>query len=301
MDYDPPMAVMKRSLGSCGIEVSLVGLGAGRIGDPRQEDAAIERLLHGALDRGVTLIDTARSYGLSEERIGRLLASRRSAYVLSTKVGYGVEGVADWTNECIRRGVDEALRRLRTDWLDLVFLHSCALDVLERGEVLAALQEAKRAGKVRAIGYAGENEALAWALDSTAFDVIQCSVNLADQTSLEAILPNAEARGVGVIAKRSLANAAFTHAVRPAAPDVAAYFDRLRTLALDPRGIPWAEFALRFTAFAWPVASAIVGTSRLEGLDAALTAAQRGPLPAEHFAEIRAAFRDRGAGWGGIV
>ena len=115
----------RRPFGTTGLTVPALGLGAGQVGDARLDEAGAARLLGGALDLGVTLLDTARSYGLSEERIGRHLAHRRGEFLLSTKVGYGVEGVADWTGPAVARGIDEALGRLRTDVIDLVFLHSC--------------------------------------------------------------------------------------------------------------------------------------------------------------------------------
>ena len=99
-----------RPLGKTGFSVSALGLGAGRIGGPETSEADVDRLVGGALDAGVTLIDTARSYGLSEERLGRALAGRRERVVLSTKVGYGVPGVPDWTARCITDGVDAAPR-----------------------------------------------------------------------------------------------------------------------------------------------------------------------------------------------
>jgi aryl-alcohol dehydrogenase-like predicted oxidoreductase len=295
------MTIEQRMLGRSGLRVSALGLGAGRIGAPSSDDRDIARLLHGALDRGVTLIDTARSYGASEERIGRILEARREQYVLSTKVGYGVDGVEDWTGECVTRGIENALGRLRTDRIDVVFLHSCARPVLERGDCVSALVNARQAGKVRAIGYSGEDDALAWAVASGVFDVAQCSVNLVDQGSLEALLPEASTRGVGVLAKRPLANAAFSFVGRPDAPDVATYFDRWQTLALDPHGHAWPELAIRFSAFAEPVASAIVGTSRLEGLEACIDAVARGPLEAGHLSEMRERFRRHGTSWKGLV
>ena len=95
-----------RDFGSTGLSVSPLGFGAMQVGDPRIDDAEAARMLHGALDLGITLIDTARSYGLSEGRIGRHLSARRDEYVLSTKVGYGIDGVPDWTYDCVMAGVD---------------------------------------------------------------------------------------------------------------------------------------------------------------------------------------------------
>jgi len=94
-----------RSFGRTDLSVSALGLGAGEIGATTLDEIEVEALLRTAIDCGITLIDTACSYGLSEDRIGRYLAPVRDAAVLSTKVGYGVDGVADWTGECVRRGL----------------------------------------------------------------------------------------------------------------------------------------------------------------------------------------------------
>lgn len=281
--------------------MSALGLGAGRIGELAQDERAIDALLSGALERGITLLDTARGYGASEERIGRLLVAKRRDFVLSTKVGYGVEGVPDWTYACVQKGIDDALARLRTDWIDVAFLHSCGRDLLERGEVTRALEDAKRSGKVRATGYSGENDALAYAIDTDAFDVIQCSVNVVDQRSLVAEVPRAVARSLGVIAKRPLANFVFERHARPDAFDTGTYFDRFEALAIDACGLPYAELALRFSCFAAGVTTAIVGTSRLEHLDMLLAYIARGPLPDARVAAIRERFDALGRSWEGVV
>src|SRR3954453_2251217 len=158
----------RRPFGRTGLTVPVLGFGAGHVGDPALDEAEVGRLLHGALDLGVNLIDTARSYGLSEERIGRHLAGRRDEFVLSTKVGYGIPGYDDWTGPVIAAGVDAALGRLRTDRIDIVHFHSCPLAVLERGEVIAALQAAVAAGKVRVAAYSGEHPPLDWAIEAGA-------------------------------------------------------------------------------------------------------------------------------------
>jgi len=84
--------IRQRPYGKTGLMVSVLGLGAMQIGDPNLEEAEVASLLNAALDAGITLIDTAPSYGCSEERIGRHLASRREDFVLSTKLGYGIDG-----------------------------------------------------------------------------------------------------------------------------------------------------------------------------------------------------------------
>lgn len=290
-----------RPFGKTGLDVPLLGFGAGHVGDPGLDEGEVGRLLSGALDLGVTLIDTARSYGLSEERIGRHLAGRRDEFVLSTKVGYGIPGYEDWTGPMITAGVEAALGRLRTDRIDIVHFHSCPLEVLERGEVVAALQAAVAAGKVRVAAYSGDNAPLEWAIASGAFGSVETSVNLVDQRSIERALPAARERGLGVIAKRPAANAPWRFAERPAADDIALYWERWRALGLDPGGYDWTELALRFAAWQDGVHCAIVGTSRLEHLRQNVEQVAKGPLPPEVTAAIREAFQAHGAGWEGQI
>lgn len=286
-----------RPFGAAGIPVSAVGFGAGHIGGPELTDAEAGRLLNRVLDLGVNLIDTARSYGLSEERIGRHLAARRSECVLSTKIGYGVAGVADWTAEVIPAGVREALRLLRTDYLDIVHLHTCPRETLERGEVLAALADEVAAGRVRVAAYSGDNEPLAYAAASGRVGGIQCSTNLVDQWALRHVLPDAARRGLGVIAKRPIANAPWRFAGRPVGHYCETYWERWRRLNVDPRGLDWTELALRFAAYAPGVHACIVGTRDAEHLARNVEVARKGPLPPELLAAIAAAYEREGAAW----
>ncbi|MGC3996020.1 MAG: aldo/keto reductase [Anaeromyxobacter sp.] len=226
-----------RDLGTTGLRVSALGLGAGQVGDARLSEDDAGRLLNTALDLGVTLVDTARGYGLSEERIGRHLAHRRKDFVLSTKVGYGVEGEPDWTAGCVRRGIDQALGRLRTDVIDVVLLHSCGEDRLRDEALLSVLDQARQAGKIRAAGYSGENQPLGYAVASGRFGVVECSVNFCDQRVLDEALPAARGRGLGLIAKRPIANAPWRHGERPAGQYVEAYWDCWKAMG-DRSGRP---------------------------------------------------------------
>jgi len=290
-----------RPFGTTGLLVPALGLGAGQVGDARLDEAEVGRLLGAALDLGVTLVDTARSYGLSEARIGRHPAHRRAEFVLTTKVGYGVEGEADWTAGSVRRGIDEALARLRTDVIDVVLLHSCGPEALRDEGILEALSAARQAGKLRVAAYSGEGAPLALAVESGRFGAIECSVNLCDQRGLDQALPAAAARGLGVIAKRPLANAPWRHAERPVGQYVEPYWERWRAMGLDPRGLPWDELALRFAAFAPGVACCIVGTSQLAHLRRNVELLGRGPLPPALFEAVRQAFRAHDQGWEGQV
>ncbi|MBL8511930.1 MAG: aldo/keto reductase [Betaproteobacteria bacterium] len=293
--------MLLRPFGRSDIQVSALGLGAGQIGDPKLEERPVEQLLNAALDLGINLIDTARGYGLSEERIGKHLAHRRSEMVLSTKVGYGVPDHEDWTYSCVMAGVEMALRLMKTDFLDIVHLHSCPLATLHHNGVIDALERAREQGKLRLVAYSGENEELAWAVESGRFASVECSVNLFDQQSLAAVLPRAGEGGLGVIAKRPLGNAPWRFAERPVGEYCETYWERMQTLAYDRAGLPWDAMALRFSAFAPGVSSAIVGTASLTNLRHNVALVNAGPLPGDAMAIYRARFAEVGADWRGEI
>jgi len=292
--------IEKRPYGDTGMQVSALGLGAGQLGDERLSEAEAEALLLGALDAGVTLVDTAPSYGVSEPRIGRFLGVRRDQAVLSTKLGYGVPGVPDWTGPCITGGVEQALRTLRTDRIDIAHLHSCPRAVLEQGEVVAALAAAKAAGKLRAIAYSGENEDLEFARASGRFDGLMASLNPFEQRSADAVLPRLG--GMGFIAKRPVANSPWRFAEQPHGDYSEPYWLRMRAMGMAPPGdMPWGEFALRFTLSVPGVASAIVGTGRLAHLLENVAWASKGPLEPALVDAWRQRFRERDEDWRGQV
>jgi aryl-alcohol dehydrogenase-like predicted oxidoreductase len=282
----------RRPLGSTGLTVTALGLGAGQIGEAWVSDAEAFAVLDAASACGVGLIDTARGYGSSEERIGRWLASRGSSAgaVVVTKVGYDVPGCADWTAGAVTGGIERAVGVLGVDALDVALLHSCSLEVLCRGEVIEALVAARDAGRVRAVGYSGENEALAWAVASGAFAVVETSVSLADQWSLQNVVPAAAGAGIGVIAKRPLANAPWRFAERPAGSYSETYWERFLAMGLEPGDGDWAGTAARFAAYAPGVSAAIVGTASPAHVRAAVTAVERGPLPEAEVARWREAW-----------
>ncbi len=293
--------MQQRNFGNTGLKVSALGLGAGQIGGESLDESAAGALLNSALDGGITLIDTARGYGLSEERIGRHLAHRRSEFVLSTKVGYGIAGHADWTYGCVVAGIDEALSRLRTDVIDIVHLHSCPVETLEAGGVIEALLHVREQGKIRVAAYSGENAELAWAVQSGHFGGVECSVNLFDQGSLHDVLPRAAAAGMGIIAKRPLGNAPWRHAQRPTGDYCETYWTRMQALSLDTLGMPWDAFALRFSAFAPGVGSAIVGTASIAHLRHNVAIVEAGALSPDAVAQIDRRYREVGGDWTGEI
>src|SRR6202007_2945801 len=130
-----------RRLGRTGIAVSVLGFGASEFGQKRMALRTAAAILGSALDAGLNVIDTAACYGSSEELIGRAVGHRRKDFHLLTKCGHS-SGLrfADWTPALIEPSIERSLKRLSTDYLDVVQLHSCDERELRRGELINALQ-----------------------------------------------------------------------------------------------------------------------------------------------------------------
>lgn len=170
-------------------------------------DAEVTELLNGILDLGCNLIDTAPAYGLSEARIGQAISHRRSEFFLSTKVGETFEdgqSTYDYSESAIRASIDRSRRRLKSDYLDLVLIHSNGDDrqILTETSVVTVLQDLKSRGVVRAIGMSGktiEGAQLAaeWA------DALMIEFSLKDQSHAQ-IIASAAASGIVVLVKKGL-------------------------------------------------------------------------------------------------
>jgi len=290
----------KRQFGNTGLEVSVIGLGAGHIGDYNSDEKSVERLLNTAVDMGVTLFDTARGYGASEERIGKYLSKRRSEIVLSTKVGYSIPGFQDWTYDCIIAGVNEALKLLKTDYIDIVHLHTCPVSVLKDSGVIDALEKSKENGKIKVAAYSGDNENLAYAIESGRFGSVQTSINIADQRNLNHLLRLAKEKGLGVIAKRPAANSPWRFDKQPVGKYAEEYWLRLKKMnLLDENNLQ--ETALRFSAYIWGIDSIIVGTGNIMHLVENIKMVEKGPLSTVDFNKIRDLFLDNDDNWIGQV
>lgn len=306
--------MQKRPFGNTGFSVSPLGFGGAPIGVLQTDRAAAGQILNALLDAGVNLIDTAARYKESENVIGEFVGHRRGEYVLVSKCGSSVAHVdaPEWSGEMIEKTVDAALARLRTDHVDVMLLHSCGKDVLERGEAVAALAKARDAGKIRFAGYSGDNDAAAYAATLPDIAVIETSLSIADQSNIDTVLPACRQRNLGVLAKRPIANAAWKRlADQPGfyKEYAAAYTDRLQQMNLNPAHLgftaapeqAWPELALRFTLSIPGTHTAIIGTTNPDNARANIAIADKGPLPLDVVKHIRAAFRnaDPDAAWTG--
>jgi len=308
----------KRTFGRTGLAVSVLGFGGAPIGVLKIQQDRIEKILNTLLDRGVNVIDTAAMYAGSEEAIGNAVAHRRNEYVLISKCGQAIEGLEGeaWSAQVITQTVDRALRRLKTDHLDVMLLHTCDLETLKKEEALGALVAAREAGKVQFVGYSGDNEAAVYAAEHPEISVLQTSLNICDQANLDKALSIALKNDVGVIVKRPIANAAWkVLSDQPGFYQTYAqiYTDRLEKMGTTPAdlgfdGEPqavWPEIALRFTLSIPGVHTAIIGTTNPEHVAANIGIAAKGPLPQKMVEELRQVFHraESAAGetWNGLT
>ena len=249
-------------LGTTDLEISRHGFGAARIGEGVSLDQ-IENLLDSLLDLGITFIDTADCYTRSEELIGRYLGDRSGKFVIATKCGCisGGDGEEEYSRAVIERSIDRSLKRMGLECLDLVFLHTCSAEVLRAGEAADALMRARDAGKVRYTGYSGDDADALQAISMGVFDAIQVTFNILNQTALDEVLPAAQCAGIGVVAKRPIANARL---LPPDSPQFhgGPYWNPVRSLLTDEGA--WddpLECSLRFTLSHPVITSAIIGTT----------------------------------------
>ena len=288
----------KRQFGNTDMQVSVLGFGGAEIGFEEADESTVESLLHCALDAGLNVIDTGECYRDSEELIGKTASRRRGEYYLFTKVGHphGMESAASWSQDSILQSIERSLRRLKTDRLDLVHLHSCSENILREGEAISALQKACERGYTRYIGYSGDSHAAHYAVECGAFDSLQISVSIADQEAIELTLPLARERKIGVIAKRPIANAAWKTGHKPVSSYHHTYWERLRKLDYpflrDGDLERSAATALRFTLSVPGVHTAIVGTRNPDRWKENAKMLEAGPLNQEEFDAIRQRWDD---------
>ncbi len=286
-----------RKLGKTGLHVSVLGFGGAEIGFEKAADGDVETLLNAAIDAGLNTIDTAECYADSEEKIGKAVAHRRGEFYLFTKVGHasGLEG-EDWDVSLMEKSIERSLRLLQTDCIDLIQLHTCSIEQLQRGEVIEVLKRAQKAGKTRFIGYSGDNEAAQFAVECGQFDTLQTSLNVCDQNIGSKTVPLALQNGMGVIAKRPIANAVWRY------DDVLAddhyhrvYQDRWKELqfAWGENSDDAASIALRWT-LRNGVSTAIVGTKNPSRWAKNAALLNAGPLDQALFDSIGARWREIG-------
>jgi len=298
------MTIATRKLGRTGADVTILGYGAMELrGQPRGPAVADEdagRLLNAVLDAGINLIDTSVDYGRSEELIGRYVGHRRDEYFLASKCGCPLQALPgpppyphDYSAANVRADVEQSLRRLGTDRLDLVQVHmSPSRAQLEADDTVSTLQELRDAGKVRFIGMSGTLPNLPDHIAMGVFDVFQIPYS-AIQREHEDLITAASDAGAGTLIRGGVARGAPAEdkAWRAGPIGLAEGEGQRRwegsELDAALNGMGRMEFMLRFTVSHPGLSTTIVGTANVEHLRANVAAAENGPLPADVYEQSK--------------
>lgn len=285
------------TLGRTGLKVTTLGFGAMEIRGPRiwggrpVADAEAERILHAVLDAGINFIDTAYDYGRSEEYIGRYISGRRGEYVLATKCGCSLVDKGDhdetphvWTRENLLHNIETSLRRMRTDYVDVLQLHNPAVEQTEAGRLVEVLQEIKASGRARWIGVSSTLPHIRTYISWGVFDTFQIPYSGLERTH-EDVIAEAARAGAGTIIRGGVGRG--EPGAGLGARDRWAAWESARLDELLEPGESRTAFLLRFTLSHPGLATTIVGTKSVEHLHENLAAAERGPLPADVYAEAK--------------
>jgi aryl-alcohol dehydrogenase-like predicted oxidoreductase len=290
--------MIKKTLGRTGLEVTALGYGSMGLRGPKtwgvrvvgEEDA--ETFLNQVLDAGINFIDTSPDYGQSEERIGRHIGHRRSEFYLATKCGCvytqhenHLETDHVWKRDVIERNVEASLRRLRTDYLDVLQFHGGDAKTLQREGLIELLLDFRDQGIIRFIGVSSSLPHLPGLIELGAFDTFQIPYSCLAPEHHDLITRAAET-GAGIIIRGGIAHGGPDAEIRrPALEDVWA---RANLDEVLPERMKRAELILRYTLSHADAHTTIVGTCNPEHLAENLAATEQGPLPTEIFNEITA-------------
>lgn len=280
-----------RKFGKTDMEFSVLGFGGAEIGWDGKEQQTVENLLNSALDAGLNVIDTAAAYKTSEILIGNAVGKRRKDFHLLTKCG-ALDAFTreDWSKKGILETIENSLRNLKTDHLDIAQLHSCSAEILRQGDCIEGLQRAQEKGYTRFIGYSGDNADAKFAIEMDVFDSLQTSVSIADQSPIDSNIKLAAEKGLGVIAKRPIANAVWRHKELPPDSYHHEYWHRIQKLKYEflEKSLEEATAtALRFTLSIDGIDTMIVGTTKPNRWQENAEYVAEGKLSTEEFEAIR--------------
>jgi aryl-alcohol dehydrogenase-like predicted oxidoreductase len=291
----------KRKLGRTGLEVTQLGYGAMELRQGPDDERAVtdgqaERVLGAVLDAGINFIDTSVDYGISEERIGRFIGSRRNEYVLATKCGCdpvlrGGSGGHVWTRDHLLGNIEGSLTRLNTDYVDIWQLHNPTPEQIQAEELLDVMASVKEQGKVRHVSISSTQPHIATYLEWGSFSSYQIPYSALERQHENTLAQVAES-GAGVIVRGGVAQG------EPGAgrgrEDRWATWERSGLDELRGDGESRSAFLLRYTISHPNTDTTIVGTKNTDHLTENLKAMDSGPLPADVYTEAKRRLEDAG-------
>jgi aryl-alcohol dehydrogenase-like predicted oxidoreductase len=288
--------MIRKTLGRTGLDVTQLGYGSMGIRGPKtwgvrvvsEEDA--DELLNSVLDAGINFIDTAPDYGISEQRIGRYIGSRRNEFYLATKCGCAYIQHEDhleinhvWTKEVLERNIETSLQRLQTDHVDVLQFHGGDAETLQREGLIDALIDFRAQGMIKFIGVSSALPHLPGMIDLGVFDTFQIPYSCLAPQHHDLITRAAEA-GAGIIIRGGIAQGGPDAEIqRPALNDV---WTQAKLDEILPHGMNRAELILRYTLAHPHCDTTIVGTCDPAHLAENLAAVARGPLPTELYEQV---------------
>jgi aryl-alcohol dehydrogenase-like predicted oxidoreductase len=281
----------ERALGNSGCQVSEIAIGTVELGmeygfrgssnyDAPPAGEAI-RLLRRAFDLGVTLFDTAPSYGTAETLVGKAFDRAGERPYITTKVIVPEEGPVQ---DAITASIEASLQALRVPVIDLLQIHNTTAEMLDRDDVLRSLYDAQRKGKVRWIGVSVGDEATALrALSIAGFETIQCPFNLLNQAARPRVFPGASKTGQSILVRSAYLRGVLTSQLDDIPEALAALKSPAKAAfgAASAETATLAETALRFCLSFAPVASVIIGVHSISELESNLKDAEKGALSAQ--------------------
>jgi aryl-alcohol dehydrogenase-like predicted oxidoreductase len=286
----------KQPLGRTGLEVTQLGYGSMGLRGPKtwgvrvvgEEDA--DKFLNTVLDAGINFVDTAPDYGISEERIGRYISSRRNEFYLATKCGCAytqhedhIEIAHVWKKDVLQRNIETSLERMQTDYVDLLQFHGGDAHTLQQEGLIGQLMNFREQGMIRFIGSSSSLPHLPDLIDLGVFDTFQIPYSCLAPEHHDLITRAAES-GAGIIIRGGIA-----HGGPDAEIQRPALNDTWQQAALDgllPEGMSRAELILRYTLSHPYCHTTIVGTCNGDHLRENLAAAEAGPLSEELYSQI---------------
>ena len=291
-----------RKLGTTDLEVSVVGVGTWQFGGEWGEaytPSTVRGILGHALDCGINLIDTAECYGdhLSEALIGQAIEGERSSWIIATKFGHHFHGHLNrsehWSVSDVMTQLEDSLRALRTDYIDLYQFHSGDDAAFQQDELWTCLDKQVRAGKIRYLGNSiGDSRAIFQTSRSGEVGVsaIQLVYNCLERIPEQTVLPSAQAQGLGVLVREPLASGLLsgkygagahfdvrgdwrsTEWSRAELDKRLAEVERLKTEV--PPGVPMAAWALAWILKNPMVTAVIPGCRSIAQVEANVSAAE---------------------------
>jgi len=269
-------------LGRTGLKVTRLGYGAAH--RKSMEDLQRERILNAVLDAGINYIDTAGCYGNSEELIGKYVSNRSSEFYLATKCGCTVSDDR-WTKKRVFDDLHRSLKRLKTEYIDVMQPHNPSVGEAIREELVDALVEMRDQGKIRWIGISTTLPDLPTYLEWGVFDVFQIPYSALERDH-EGWITKAANAGIGIVIRGGVALG------EPGVGkgELTNHWEKYDEACLDDlrdEDESRTSFILRYTLAHPHSDTNIVGTTNPDHLWENVTAIKRGPIPSDIYAEVQ--------------